>query len=87
MLNEIFSKCILLSHKVSIFFFFFQSESLNRRVKEWNLADGDTQDIRFQTMLRNTAPRVDIDSASLHADKSEKLTNHSAASFTATFIV
>lgn len=38
-------------------------------------------------MLRNTAPRADIDSASLHADKSEKLTNRGSASFTATFIV
>jgi len=38
-------------------------------------------------MLRNTALQADIDSASLHADKSEKLTNHRSASFTATFIV
>lgn len=38
-------------------------------------------------MPRNIASRTDIDSASLHADKSEKLTNRRLANFMATFIV
>lgn len=39
----------------------------------------------FKQCMRNIAPRTDIDSASLHADKSEKLTKHRLATFYGNF--